>query len=205
MRERRVFKAELRKSGDDGRKISGTAVVFNQRSENLGGYVEQIDPAAFDGCDMSDVRCLFNHSDNMVLGRSASNTLTLSRDINGVTFECNPPDTSYARDLAACMDRGDIDQCSFSFTVAPGGSTWTEPADASGVTVRTVKKISRLWDVSVVTFPAYPQTSSEIRSNADILSEKQTAPPATEGGGVDFQISLDSLRRKLDLAFNEHV
>lgn len=201
--ERRTFKVEVRKSGD-GRKISGTAVVFNQRSENLGGYVEQIDPSAFDDCDMSDVRCLFNHSDNHVLGRTASKTLTLSSDANGLGFECDPPDTSYARDLAACMDRGDIDQCSFSFSVPLGGADWSED-QSTGATVRTVKKISRLWDVSVVTFPAYPQTSSEIRSNADILSERQTDPPPAVGGLRTDHMSLDSLRRKLELAYHEHV
>jgi HK97 family phage prohead protease len=195
--ERRTFRAELRNSGD-GRKIRGTAVVFNQRSENLGGYVEQIEPAAFDGCDMSDVRCLFNHSDNHVLGRTTSRTLVITCDGNGVKFDCDPPDTSYARDLAVSMDRGDIDKCSFSFTVPPGGAVWSEDK-AAGVTVRTVKKISRLWDVSVVTFPAYPQTSSEIRTNAEILSERQKAPL------VGYRVSLDLLRRKLDLAMLEHT
>jgi HK97 family phage prohead protease len=201
MRERRFFKAEIRKSSDS-RKIAGTAVVFNQRSENLGGYVEQIDTNAFADCDMSDVRALFNHSDNHVLGRTKSNTLSLSSDVTGLTFECDPPDTSYARDLAVSMDRGDIDQCSFCFTVPPGGAEWSED-QATGVTVRTVKKISRLWDVSVVTYPAYPQTSSELRSNADILSERQTATPAPSGGVVDYRIGLDLLRRKLDLAVSE--
>lgn len=205
--ERRTFKAELRKDGES-RKVSGTAVVFNQLSENLGGFREQIDPAAFDGCDMSDVRCLINHDDNRVLGRNASGTLTITRDAGGVHFECDPPDTSYARDLAACMDRGDINQCSFSFTVAPGGSEWDE--DENGVTIRTVKKISRLYDVSVVTYPAYPQTSSEIRSNADILAERpkpETQPtagqeaPSASRGGVDIAL----LRRKLDLTVNAEL
>jgi hypothetical protein len=172
--ERRIFAAQVRKA-EGARKISGTAVVFNQRSENLGGYVEQINPAAFDGCDMSDVRCLFNHSDNHVLGRTASKTLSLNRDSAGMSFDCELPDTQYARDLAVSMDRGDIDKCSFSFTVALGGAQWDEDS-ATGVTVRTVNKIARLYDVSVVTFPAYTQTSSEVRSSADILSERHEVP-----------------------------
>lgn len=197
--ERRTFKVEVRKS-EDGRKLRGTAVVFNQLSENLGGFREQIDPGAFDDCDMDDVRCLFNHDDSMVLGRTVSKTLTLTRDSAGVHFECDPPDTSYARDLAACMDRGDVDQCSFSFTVAPGGADWSEDPESGG-DIRTVKKISRLYDVSVVTYPAYPQTSSELRSNAEVFSERKTAgqsaPPANNGGGVDPGL----LRRKLELAY----
>lgn len=185
--ERRTFKVEVRKSGD-GRKLRGTAVVFNQLSENLGGYREQIAPDAFDGCDMEDVRCLFNHDENQVLGRTVSRTLALSQDASGLNFECDPPDTSYARDLATCMDRGDIDQCSFSFVVAPGGADWNE--DANG-TVRTVKKIARLYDVSVVTYPAYSQTSSELRSSAEILAERKDKPA---GHG-----SLDRLRCELDI------
>jgi HK97 family phage prohead protease len=187
--ERRTFKAELRKNGES-RKIGGTAVVFSQLSENLGGYREQIDSAAFDGCDMSDVRCLFNHDDNMVLGRNVSGTLSLSVTANGVDFECDPPDTTYARDLAACMDRGDIDQCSFSFVVAPGGADWSEDPETGGE-IRTVKKIARLYDVSVVTYPAYPQTSSEIRSYADILSERPAAEVHSDKpaeGGIDMQV-----------------
>lgn len=200
--ERRTFKVELRKS-EDGRKIRGTAVVFNQLSENLGGYREQIEAGAFDGCDMADVRCLINHDDNRVLGRTTSGTLRLSRDAQGVHFEDDPPNTSYAHDLAMCMDRGDVDQCSFSFTVAPGGSEWSEDPETGGE-IRTVKKIARLWDVSVVTYPAYPQTSSEIRSHAEILSERQpagqTAPPANLAAE-----QLNLLRRKLELAYYEHL
>jgi len=101
-------------------------VVFNQLSENLGGFREQIAPDAFNGCDMTDVRCLFNHDDNQVLGRTASGTLTLNRTAAGLEFECDPPDTTFARDLAASMDRGDIDQCSFSFTVPQGGADWAD-------------------------------------------------------------------------------
>lgn len=205
--ERRTFKAELRKDGD-GRKLRGVAIVFNQLSENLGGYREQIAPEALDGCDMADVRCLVNHDDSLVLGRTTSSTLTLTRGAGGLSFECDPPDTTYARDLAACMDRGDIDQCSFSFVVAPGGAEWSEDP-TTGAEIRTVKKIARLYDVSVVTYPAYPQTSSEIRSNADILAERpqhedrttagQQAPPAISGA-----VGLDLLRRKAELAFYEH-
>jgi uncharacterized protein len=198
--ERRIFKVEVRKAGDaDSRKIRGTAVVFNQRSENLGGFVEQIDPAALDGADMSDVRALFNHDENRVLGRTGNKTLTLTKDSQGLHFEVDPPDTSYARDLANLMDRGDIDQCSFSFTVAPGGAQWDEDSK-TGVLTRTVNKISRLFDVSVVTFPAYTATSAELRSAADILGERQPDPPASSGG-----VDADLLRRKLELAYYQHL
>jgi HK97 family phage prohead protease len=224
--ERRTFKAEIRKDGNT-RRIRGVAIVFSQLSQDLGGYREQIDPAALNGCDMADVRCLINHEENLVLGRTVSRTLTLNRTSNGLSFECETPDTSYARDLAACMARGDIDQCSFSFTVAAGGAVWSTDR-ATGGEIRTVKKIARLFDVSVVTYAAYPQTSSEIRSIADILAERP-APSASRGANPDllrrkmelamvaesigapsatavthWAASLDLLRRKLDLAFYAH-
>jgi HK97 family phage prohead protease len=207
--ERRTFKVELRaKMPADGSMpekmpmMSGRAVVFGQLSENLGGFREQIDPAAMDGCDMSDVRCLFNHEDSTVLGRTASGTLRLSVNSEGVDFECDPPMTMAARDLCCLMERGDVNQCSFSFTVAPSGAEWSEDPE-TGTEIRTVKKIARLYDVSVVTYPAYTQTSSEIRSYADILAERpkpeehtagQQAPPASSGG-----VAIDLLRRKVDL------
>ncbi len=185
--ERRTFQAEIRTDGA-GRKIRGTAIVFDQLSENLGGYRERISPGALEGCDMTDVRCLVNHDENRILGRTVSKTLQLEKSAGGLGFTCEPPDTTYARDLAASMDRGDIDKCSFSFVVAPGGAEWSEEP-ATGGEVRTVNKIARLFDVSVVTYPAYTQTSSEIRTHADILSERQ-APAA---------VDIDLLRRGMDL------
>lgn len=194
--ERRTFKVEVRK-GADGRKIDGTAVVYNMLSEDLGGYKERINPRAFEGADVADVRCLINHDGNKVLGRTTSGTLSLSNGPEGMGFSCDPPDTTYGRDLAVSMDRGDIDQCSFAFTVPRGGAEWEDLPDGSFI--RTVNKISRLYDVSVVTFPAYTQTSSELRSVAEIMSERPAgtpAPPASSGG-----VSIDLLRRKLDLEY----
>ena len=198
--ERRTFTVEVRAIEGEARKIGGHAAVFNKRSENLGGFFEVIAPGAFSACLGDDVRCLMNHDENRVLGRTRSKTLALSQDDNGLAFECSPADTTYARDLGVCMDRGDIDQCSFSFVVAPGGATWSDD-DASGLPVRTITKVSRLFDVSVVTYPAYTETDAQFRSFADVLSERQTAgheaPPASQSGGVD----ADLLRRKLELAY----
>jgi HK97 family phage prohead protease len=193
--ERRTFKVEVRK-GAAGRKINGTAVVYNSLSEDLGGYKERINPSAFAGADITDVRCLINHDGNKVLGRTTSRTLVLANGPKGMGFTCDPPDTSYARDLAVSMDRGDIDQCSFAFTVPPGGATWESLPDGSSV--RTVNKISRLYDVSVVTFPAYAETSSGLRSVAEIMSERPAGKivPRSSGGA-----SIDLLRRRLELEY----
>src|SRR5579884_3981804 len=120
--ERRTFKVELRAAAADGdqakgRTISGYAALFNSLSEDLGGFREIIAPGAFDGCMDDDVRCLFNHDPNMVLGRTASKTLRIEQDDTGLKFECDLPDTDDARDLVELMKRGDVDQCSFAFTV----------------------------------------------------------------------------------------
>lgn len=159
--ERRFLKCQLRGAGDSGsdRLIVGYGAVFNTLSENLGGFREIIAPGAFDGRLEDDVRALFNHDRNIVLGRIAANTLKLSVDSEGLRYEITPPDTQAARDLIVSMDRGDIDQSSFGFYVDE--DSWDE--DEDGRVVRTVKKLKRLFDVSPVTFPAYPDAPSSAR------------------------------------------
>lgn len=174
--ERRTIKAEIRiDTGKMGTPIiRGIAAVFNSMSEDLGGFREQIVPGAFRSALIgSDVRALFNHDPSMVLGRSTSGTLRLMETDQGLEFECDAPDTSYARDLMACMKRGDINQCSFGFNVDSGGDTWQK--DMVGQWTRTIHVISRLHDVSPVTFPAYPETSCAMRSLEKVQAE--TIPP----------------------------
>lgn len=191
--ERRAFNVELRAAdADQPRTISGYAALFNTQSEDLGGYREIIAPGAFTECLGDDVRCLFNHDANVVLGRTKSGTLKLEQDDKGLRFTCILPDTDAARSVAESMNRGDLDQCSFAFTVAKGGSVWSEENDTP---IRTVVRCSGLFDVSVVTYPAYTETSASIRSAADILSER-TARPAANDGGAD----LTSYLRRIDLS-----
>lgn len=163
--ERRTFSVAYRAtSTEDGKQtIGGVAAVFNSISEDLGGFREQIAPGAFKSAmGNSDVRALFNHDPNKVLGRTTSGTLRLSETDAGLEYECDMPDTSYARDLMACMQRGDINQCSFGFSVNDGGDTWKK--DDAGMWTRTIHVVSRLYDVSPVTYPAYPDTACAVRS-----------------------------------------
>lgn len=162
IKEKRVLTQpiELRAAEDGTRTVRGYASVFDRDSENLGGFIERIAPGAFDGTDMSDVRALFNHDDNKVLARTASGTLRLGVDERGLFYEFDLPNTSYARDLAELMDRGDVNQSSFGFTISAGGDEWDwseKPAR------RTITKIDRLFDVSVVTYPAYPDATVALR------------------------------------------
>lgn len=161
--ELRSFSAniELREINGNPR-IIGHAAVFNSLSEDLGGFREQILPGAFtEAIEKDDVRALFNHDANFVLGRNRSKTLVLAEDARGLAIEITPPDTQTIRDLVLePMRRGDISQMSFGFSVRPGGQDWA--VDDEGRTIRTLKRV-RLFDVSPVTIPAYPETDVALR------------------------------------------
>jgi uncharacterized protein len=146
--------------------MRGHAAVFDQPSELLAGcFREIIKPGAFsEAIISSDPRALFNHDPSMVLGRKSSGTLRMVEDVSGLAVEIDPPNTSYSRDLQECMKRGDVNQMSFGFTVADGGDEWIRDSGDAGTWTRTITKIERLYDVSPVTFPAYPETDCAIRS-----------------------------------------
>ena len=169
-REIRAFtldevRVEAREDGK-GKRIIGHAAVFNLLSDDLGGFREQIMPGAFkEAISKDDVRALFNHSEDHVLGRNKSNTLTLAEDDRGLRSVIDLPDTQLARDLAILMERGDISQMSFAFQIRREDQDWTKEGESPWI--RTIKRIEKLWDVSVVTFPAYPQTDAGVRALAD--------------------------------------
>lgn len=164
-KELRYFPTEIRiEKREDGKTmVEGHAAVFNEMSENLGGFREIIHEGAFDDVLEDDVRALFNHDSNLILGRSPK-TLNLSVDSRGLVFKYESPDTTYARDLLVSLERGDVTQSSFGFRISSvDGSEWVEDEETGALT-RHIKKISRLFDVSPVTFPAYPQTDVAKRS-----------------------------------------
>ena len=175
--ERRAFAAArgLRIERREGKApmLAGHAAVFNQLSENLGGFREQIKPGAFADALADDVRALFNHDPNFILGRSTNGTLRLKEDDIGLAVEIDVPDTSSVRDqVLAPIERGDVSQMSFGFAVKPGGQDWAE--DDEGRLIRTLTAV-RLFDVSPVTFPAYPQTDIAMRS-LDLWRTKRGRP-----------------------------
>ena len=154
--ERRNFNvSEMRVANKETREVVGYASVFNSLSENLGGFREKIDRDAFNDVMKDDVRALFNHDANYILGRTTAGTLKLSVDDNGLKYRFNAPDTTYGNDLMVSLDRGDITQSSFGFIVEE--DSWDK--NEKGGVIRTIKKVSRLLDVSPVTYPAYPEAS----------------------------------------------
>lgn len=151
---------EMRADRDEGdkRKIVGYALKFGTWSEDLGGFIETIDSTALDRADMSDVRALFDHDPQMIIGRTKAGTLQLWKDEIGLRFECELSDTSYSRDLYENILNGNVDQCSFGFILDNDGDEWRFD-ESTNLYRRTLKRIKRLMDVSVVTFPAYQDTA----------------------------------------------
>ena len=185
-KERRFLKVQELRVNTDGDKstLTGYAAVFDSLSDDLGGFREKIDPGAFKSAlKTSDCRALFNHDANFVLGRQSSKTLRLKEDKNGLLMECDLPDTQFARDLMISVSRGDITQQSFGFTVKV--DEWEEDR-SNGKTTRTLKEIDELFDVSPVTFPAYPDTTVAKRS----LDEFKTSE--NRGLDKDAENSIDT-------------
>ena len=147
---------ELRMDGDKP-TVVGYGAVFNSESNDLGGFREYIAPGAFDGRLEDDVRFLINHDANLVLARTTNGTLRLSVDEKGLRYEADMPNTSTARDLMELLKNGTISQSSFAFTVEE--DSW-EVKD--GMNIRTIDKVSQLYDVSSVTYPAYNSASSSV-------------------------------------------
>lgn len=185
--------AELRESGDDGPSIEGYAALFNVLSEDLGGFREQIAPGAFSSAiTTSDIRALFNHDPNYVLGRVAAGTLSVEEDGRGLKMQNTPPDTQWARDLLVSMRRGDVNQMSFGFIVEE--DDWEKKDD---IVYRTIKKVAQLFDVSPVTYPAYPDTTVAVRS---MDAWAKAAGDAEAKRAVHHSRDLAERRLKLALA-----
>jgi len=168
-REVRTICTELRAMPQDGKpsKICGHAANFNSMSQDLGGFTERIAPGAFAKTILdADVRALWNHDANIVLGRNKSGTLTLAEDSQGLYFEIDAPDIQLVRDMViGPITRGDVSQCSFGFyTIA---DKWE---NIEGRAVRTLLECELL-DVSPVTYPAYNSTDVAMRSAQTVSNE----------------------------------
>ncbi|MEC3439862.1 HK97 family phage prohead protease, partial [Bacillus cereus] len=141
--------------------------VFNSKTTIGGWFDEVIEPGAFARSlsENSDIRALFNHNWDNVLGRTKSGTLRLEEDEKGLKFEIELPNTSVGRDLAESMSRGDINQCSFGFWITEENWDYSvEPA------LRTIKEVE-LYEISVVSIPAYDDTEVSLVRSKEIGKE----------------------------------
>lgn len=189
---RTVELAELRLDGEgDQKAIRGYAAVFDSMSQPLMGFREVIRKGAFrktikDG----DIRALWNHDPNYVLGRKSARTLTLGEDEKGLLTRIIPPDTQWARDLMQSIQRGDVSQMSFGFRVVK--DNWL-PAGQDGLPVRELLSV-QLFDVSPVTFPAYPQTEVHVRALMDAVRWKMQQGAVTPEERAALAEALEHVR-----------
>jgi len=177
------------------RMIEGHAAVFNQWSEEIGVWFpfrEKVLPGAFaDTIKTDDIRALYNHDVNYVLGRNKAGTLFLEEDDTGLKVRILPPDTQWARDLLVSIERGDVSQMSFGFTVI--SDRW---GTEEGTDVRELVKV-KLYDVSPVTFPAYPQTDVGVRSAMEAYERHRKEELEAEKAKNEQKLTL--LKRKFEV------
>ena len=191
MSNREIRAMETIKAVDDEQMIvEGYALRFNTLSNDLGGFVETISPEALKEADLSDVRCYFDHDTSKVLGRTTSETLELNVDDEGLYFRCQLPNTTYAKDVYESIRRGDINQCSFGFVLDENGDSFEKRED--GLFKRTLNKIKSLWDVSIVSVPAYNDT--------DVSPALRSIEAIKESEQEELRKAQEEEQRKIELA-----
>lgn len=185
--ETRCLTAELRAdTSTENRTITGYAARFDSWSEPIMGWFrEKIDARAFEQCDMQDVVMCFNHNIDSILARTTNNTLTLTTDDKGLHFSFEAPDTSLGNDMLALVRRGDISKCSFKFTVEADEWRYADKENKLEYDERTVLKISRLYDVSLVVYPAYQDTEASARHLEERKAEWLKAQEQKEPTPID--------------------
>jgi len=177
---------------DSAPKIAGHAAVFDVET-NIGGmFSEIVRPGAFGRAieQSQDVRALFNHDENHVLGRTRNGTLRLTEDARGLAVEIDPPDTQVGRDVVELIRRGDVSQMSYAFVVQ--SEKWTERK--GGLPLREVLDLD-LYDVSPVTYPAEITTEVGLRSAESVLADHVQLLQSQKGTS-DADAESESQKRK---------
>jgi HK97 family phage prohead protease len=177
--------------------VEGYASVFEKRSGNLGGFIEKVKPSAFNKTIReADVRALWNHDPQYVLGRSGAGTLELSIDQSGLYYRSLLPNTSYAKDLAALLERRDVRESSFTFFNINDAWDTTE----EGYPQRSLIEVG-LIDVAPVTFPAYPDATSGVaRRNALMSLAKRCG---IDGCNIESELDTDEAIKQAIARLNE--
>lgn len=180
MREIRTFDFEVRASVDDthGHTLTGQPIVYNERTD-LGWYDEIIADGALAEADLRDVRFLVNHNTDMIpLARSRNNNANSTMQMEviegkgmSIRVDLDTENNADARSLYSAVERGDISGMSFMFSV--DGESWDDIE--SEHPTRTVTNISKVFEVSAVTFPAYEATSIQARGLADALDSAKAS------------------------------
>lgn len=179
------IRIEQREGDMGGRTVTGYAAKFESWSEPIcGWFVEQICRGAFEECDTSDAIMCFNHNVDDILARTSSGTLALAVDEVGLRFAFEAPATTRGNDMVELLRRGDVTKCSFRFIV--GQDEWLYADEQNGLEYdqRTIVKVSKLYDVALVVYPAYRDTEVSVRHleerKADYLRLLQDKTPEEE-------------------------
>lgn len=181
---------DMRAEGER-RTIGGYAAVFNTETD-IGWFRERIAPGAFATAISGDVRALFDHDPGRVLGRTISGTLRLAEDATGLSCEIDLPDTSDGRDVETLVARGDVSGMSFGFRVTR--EEWDETNPQSPL--RTILEVE-LFEVSVVTFPAYADTEIALRSLESARKERAKQNHVCAVRRLQMKANLDHKVRRL--------
>jgi len=163
----------VKRAEGDSRRVEGVAVVFDQWSEDLGGFREKIAPGALDGViARSDIFALLDHDRSRgILGRSKrGDQVSLQLDVreDGLHYAFEAPETDLGNEVLSCLQRGEIGGSSFAFTVLE--DAWERVGDEYQ---RTIMKIDELYDVSPVYSPAYSQTTCDLRGLDALKAEER--------------------------------
>lgn len=196
--ERRMVNSEVEvRAKGSNIFVEGYASVFEKRSGNLGGFIERVKPTAFNKTiKEADVRALWNHDPQYVLGRTGAGTLELSIDDSGLYYRSLLPNTSYAKDLAALLERRDVRESSFTFFKIQDDWAMNENGDAE----RSLIEVG-LIDVAPVTFPAYPDATSGVaRRNALMGLAKRCG---IDGCRIDSELDTDEAIKQAIQKLNE--
>lgn len=152
-------------------ELRGTPIVFDEPTtinDPRGSYKEIIKRGALDTADLSDIRLLYNHDMNKLPLARVPKTMDFHVDGEGLHMRASLPDTEEAKAVHTAVCRGDLNGMSFSFKVDKGGSQYDVKANT-----RTITKIKKVYECSIVPFPAYQSTSVEARSQIDQANNKQ--------------------------------
>ena len=187
--EKRTYTVEMRVAsegeGDPVRSVTGYAPRFNSPSEVMHlnadeRFVEYFEPNAFRrALPNSDPRALRDHIPHFILGRQSAKTLKVWEDATGLGFRFELPNTTYANDLAVSMERGDVRETSFAFNIKKDSDKWAKRDD--GIWERRIPadSVERIYDISVVTYPAYPDSEANLDVAMRSLENAKAAIPQT--------------------------
>jgi HK97 family phage prohead protease len=170
--------------------VEGYAIVFNSESRDLGGFTEVVKENALDKAleRNTDVLALYGHDYQNVLGRQSANTLQLEKDERGIKFTLDLPNTQLGRDVYTLVERGDLKGNSFGFTVEK--DSWDKKGDK---VIRTIEQVRDLFEISIVSLPAYEATELVKRNFEEFAEDITEAIPEGIADGIFPQTILKHL------------